>query len=67
MRVVNKLSLFVGLVALASVIFAGGKMRTNFDEWPPKVIFPQTSVLWRLTLGCASIYCIIYSFAKKPR
>jgi uncharacterized membrane protein len=62
---VNKLSLLLGLLVLSSVIFAGGKASIDFFTWPPTIIFPETSLLWRMTLGCAGIYCIVFSFSKK--
>lgn len=67
MRIVDKVYLLIGLLTLALAVFKEGKMSMDFTEFPPDFIFPETTIMWRLIVGCMGIGMVGYSFYKPRR
>ena len=48
---VNRLFLILGLFLLSLAVFAEGKLSVSFASWPPELLFPSTSILWRVVVA----------------
>jgi hypothetical protein len=57
----NKFGIFISVSAIATAVFAQGKIWISFNSFPPEIEFPETSLLWRALIIAAGIWMLIAS------